>query len=131
MFDLKTKVTEYLSLITGRINALPDNGGLITSVNNGGGLELKAARPVSNLPVGNTTAEITQLKTTETHVMDSRSGTLWVKADGVWTSHVYAGEDVRLRPGTFCMSFPNNRMYYYGTDLTLTQVSLTPTPTPI
>lgn len=131
MFELKTKVAEYLSLITGRINALPANGGLAASVDGGGGLELAAVRPVSVLAVGDTPTEVAQLKTTETHVMDSRSGTIWVKTGGDWASHVYSGEDVRLRPGTFCVSFPNNRMYHYGTDLTLTRVSLTPAPTPI
>lgn len=131
MFNLKTQIVEYLSVITGRINNIPDDGGLITSVNNGGGLELKTARPISSLAVGDTDGEITQLKATEVLVMDSRSGTLWVKDGGSWSSSNYTGDDDLLRPGTFCVSFPNNRMYYFGADLVLQRVSLSTVPTPI
>jgi|AntDeeMinimDraft_4_1070355.scaffolds.fasta_scaffold17010_2 hypothetical protein len=123
-------VERWLSLILNRFSELPSNGALIHSAGNSSGLAMNEAYPISQFPVAETNAEVTNLQSLTAKFVDARTSTLWINDGSGWVSSGYNGSDSMLQPGTLCYSPPTGKMYYCDHYLRMIRANMTTGSTP-
>lgn len=123
------RIADALAVVTDVFKRIPDDGGLQLSTGGGTGMSFHTGYPMSVCAIAENDTEVNELKSSTNRVLDARDMTVWHNDGGVWTSHLYSGDQSFLRPKTLCYSPPNQRVYYCDGFLRLTRASLTTAPT--